>query len=93
MRGPVVPGANGALRCLRTPFANLPISTGATERERVLSDTEIAEVWAAADRLAYPFGPFFKLATLTLQRREKVAGMRWSEIAHDMKHWTLPGSR
>jgi len=75
------------------PFANLPISAGASERERVLSDTEIAEVWAAADRLSYPFGPFFKLAILTLQRREEVAGMRWSEIAHDMKHWTLPGSR
>ena len=29
------------------PFANLPISTGTTERERVLSDTEIAEAWAA----------------------------------------------
>jgi hypothetical protein len=54
------------------PFANLPISAGTTERERVLSDAEIAEVWAAADRLAYPFGPFFKLAILTLQRREEV---------------------
>jgi integrase len=75
------------------PFANLPISAGATERERVLSDTEIAEVWAATDGLAYPFGPFFKLAMLTLQRREEVAGMRWSEIAHDMNLWTLPGSR
>ncbi|HWZ69544.1 MAG TPA: tyrosine-type recombinase/integrase [Stellaceae bacterium] len=75
------------------PFANLPISAGTTERERVLSDTEVAEVWAAADRLAYPFGPFFKLAILTLQRREEVAGMRWSEVADDMSHWTLPGSR
>jgi len=75
------------------PFANLPISGGTTERERVLSDTEIAEVWAAADRLAYPFGPFFKLAILTLQRREEVAGMRWSEVADDLSHWTLPGSR
>jgi integrase len=75
------------------PFADLPISAGDTDRERVLSDSEIAEVWAAADTLAYPFGPFFKLAILTLQRREEVAGMRWSEIADDMSHWTLPGSR
>jgi integrase len=75
------------------PFADLPVSAGATERERVLSETEIAEVWAAADTLAYPFGPFFKLAILTLQRREEVAGMRWSEIADDMSRWTLPGSR
>jgi integrase len=75
------------------PFADLPISAGTTERERVLSDTEIAEAWTAADRLSYPFGPFFKLAILTLQRREEVAGMRWSEIADDMSRWTLPGSR
>ncbi len=75
------------------PFAELPISAGATERERVLSDTETAEVWAAADTLGYPFGPFYKLMILTLQRREEVAGMRWSEIADDMSRWTLPGSR
>jgi integrase len=76
------------------PFAELPISAGDTERERVLSDTETAEVWAAADTLAYPFGPFFKLAMLTLQRREEVAGMRWSEIDDDdLGRWTLPGSR
>jgi integrase len=75
------------------PFAELPISAGATERERVLSDAEIAEVWAAANTIAYPFGPFFKLAILTLQRREEVAALRWSEISDDMIRWTLPGSR
>jgi len=75
------------------PFQGLPISTSTAVRERVLSDGEIAEVWAAADRLSYPFGPFYKLAILTLQRREEVAGMRWSEIADDMSRWTLPGSR
>ena len=75
------------------PFAELPISAGATERERVLSDAEIAEVWAAADTFSYPFGPFYKLLILTLQRREEVAGMRWSEISHDLTRWTLPGVR
>jgi integrase len=75
------------------PFAELPIAAGATERERVLSDTEIREVWAAADKLDYPFGPFYKLMILTLQRREEVAGMRWSEISNDMTRWELPGQR
>jgi integrase len=75
------------------PFAELPISAGATERERTLSDTEIREVWAAVDKLGYPFGPFYKLMILTLQRREEVAGMRWSEIADDMTRWELPGQR
>jgi hypothetical protein len=64
---------------------------GAPERSRTLSDIEIAEAWGAAGTLAYPFGPFFKLAIRTLQRREEVAGTRWSEIAEDMVRWTLPG--
>jgi integrase len=75
------------------PFAELPIAVGASERERVLSDDEVAEVWRAANTLRYPFGAFFKLAILTLQRRDEVAGMRWSEISDDMIRWTLPGSR
>jgi integrase len=75
------------------PFHGLPIATGATARERVLSDTELAEVWASADTLGYPFGPFFKIAMLTMQRRAEVAGMRWSEIAADLSQWTLDGSR
>jgi integrase len=75
------------------PFAQLPIAACATERERVLSDAEIVEIWAATDKLGYPFGPFYKLMTLTLQRRDEVAGMRWSEIDLDRRMWTLPGAR
>jgi integrase len=75
------------------PFAELPIAAGATERERALSDDEIREVWAAAGGLGYPFGPFYRLLILTLQRRGEVAGMRWSELAGDLSLWTLPGQR
>jgi integrase len=75
------------------PFAELPIAVGASERERVLGDDEVAEVWRAANTLSYPFGAFYKLAILTLQRRDEVAGMRWSEISDGMIRWTLPGSR
>jgi integrase len=75
------------------PFAELPIAAGGTERERALSDAEIAEVWASAGTLDYPFGPFYKLLILTLQRRDQVAGMRWSEISEDTSRWTLPGAR
>jgi integrase len=75
------------------PFQNLPISTSARQRDRVLTNSELAEVWVAAQSLGYPFGPFFQLAILTLQRREEVAAMRWSEISDDMSQWTIPGSR
>jgi integrase len=75
------------------PFQSLPIATGSAARERILSDGELAEAWAAAGTLGYPWGPFFQLAILTLQRREEVAGMRWSELNHEKCIWTIPGTR
>jgi integrase len=75
------------------PFAELPISAATSERDRALNNAEIAQVWAATDTLGYPFGPFYKLLILTLQRRDEVAGMRWSEISNEMEQWTLPGAR
>jgi integrase len=73
------------------PFARLPVAAVAKQRERVLSDDEMADLWAATDALGYPFGPFYKLLILTLQRREMVAAMRWSEIEGDT--WRIPGPR
>ena len=75
------------------PFQGLPISASSESRDRVLNDVELAEVWTAAATLPYPFGPFFQLAALTLQRRDEVAGMRWSEISDDFETWRIPGSR
>jgi integrase len=76
------------------PFAGLPtIGTPVVESERVLDDDELRAVWVATDALLYPFGPFYKLAILTLQRREQVAAMRWSEINLNKRLWTIPGSR
>jgi integrase len=75
------------------PFQGLPISPGVTPRERVLDDDELAQVWEAAGTLGYPWRPFFRLATMTLQRREEVAGMRWSEINVEKRLWTIPAAR
>lgn len=75
------------------PFASLPISAGATERERVLTDEEIGRVWKATTSMPYPWGPLFRLLFLTLARREEVAGMRWSELSPDLGTWTIPSTR
>jgi integrase len=75
------------------PFADLPVSAGATERDRVLTDAELAAIWQATDKLGAPFSPLVKVLTLTLQRREEVAGMRWSELPSDLSHWKIPGRR
>jgi integrase len=75
------------------PLLGLPIAVSAAERDRVLIDVELAEVWAAANQMTYPWGPFFRMAILTLQRREEVAGMRWSELSSDCTMWVLPAAR
>jgi integrase len=75
------------------PFQGLPISSVARARERVLSDKELSVVWSATEALGYPFGQYYKLLILTLQRREEVAGMGWSEIDLDKRLWTIPGPR
>lgn len=80
-------------RVPQNPFAGVPVPTGATERDRVLTDGETAEIVAAATSLPYPFGPFYRVALLTLQRREDVAAMRWSELSADFSLWTIPAAR
>jgi integrase len=62
-------------------------------RDRVLSDEELALVWRAAGELGEPFGPFVRLLILTAQRRDEVAGMRWSEVDLARQLWTLPRER
>ena len=51
-----------------------------TKRKRVLSDAEIRLVWRATEKIAYPFGPLYRLALLLGLRRDEIAGLLWSEI-------------
>jgi integrase len=61
-----------------------------TARDRALSDDEIRLFWIACDRLAWPFGPMFKLLLLTAQRRDEVGWLEWSEIDVAKRMWTMP---
>jgi integrase len=63
----------------------------ARARQRVLTDSEIAKVWAAAE--GYPAGPFIRLLILTGARRAEVAQMTWDEVNLDSALWTLAGAR
>ncbi|AWK85914.1 tyrosine-type recombinase/integrase [Azospirillum thermophilum] len=80
-------------RLAANPFQGLPIPAAITARDRVLSDEEVGAIYEAAGTLGYPFAPLVRLLLLTAQRRDEVAGMRWSEISDDMTVWTLPGDR
>ncbi len=73
-----------------TPVARVAAPGRETQRERVLSDDEIKAIWEACEALGYPFGPLVRLLLVTAQRREEVAGMRWSDIDLEAALWTLP---
>jgi integrase len=75
------------------PFAQLPLPTTITKRDRVLSDEEAAAIWRAASDAARPYGAIVRLLMLTGQRRDEVAGMTWAEISEDLMTWTMPGTR
>jgi len=45
-----------------SPLHGMPITGGTGERDRVLADAELAEVWAAANKIIYPWGPVLRLA-------------------------------
>jgi integrase len=67
--------------------------TSERARDRVLSDIELAAIWHGADALGYPFCPFVCLLILSGQRRDEVAGMRWTELDEEKRLWTIPAER
>ncbi len=64
-------------------MADLPKPGTAVERDRVLSDAELAAVWKAAAEIGWPYGPALQLLALTGARREEIGALRWSEIHGD----------
>ena len=63
------------------------------ERERVLSDDEIRDVWTAADCVTEPdcFAAYVKTLLLTATRRSETADMATTELEGDL--WTIPAAR
>jgi integrase len=62
-------------------------------RDRVLSDDEIRDLWAALDRGRLPpcYPRFIRALLLTGQRRNEVARAEWREIGSGI--WTIPAAR
>ena len=72
-----------------TPAALVEAPGEETARARVLTSDEIRVIWACAEDTAYPFGPFFRFALVTGQRREEVARMEWDQLDLNGRTWTL----
>ncbi len=60
-------------------------------RDRVLSDSEIAEIWKASGDNDY--GRIVRLALLTGARRDEIGGLRFSEIDLERDIIALPAER
>ncbi len=76
-----------------SPCAGVKPPTAERSRDRVLTDQELRAVWQAADKIGGTFGALVWLLILTGQRRDEVAGMRWSEIDLEGRRWTLAPAR
>ncbi|GBU16807.1 MULTISPECIES: site-specific integrase [Methylobacterium] len=83
--------AIGAGRVETNPVIGVNKVVEERSREHVISDADLFAIWqAAGDADA---GRITKLLLLTGQRRNEVAGMRWSELDLKGAVWTIPGER
>lgn len=73
------------------PLLNAELPGSEVSRDRVLTDTELASVWKAADKIAAPYGVAVRLLILTGARREEIGRLRWDEIKDNAIH--LEGER
>lgn len=75
------------------PAIDLSPPAKETPCDRVLNIEEAQILYNYANKLGYPFGPYFQLLFLTGQRRNEVAKMKWSEINFETSMWVIPASR
>jgi integrase len=76
-----------------SPATSLPKPAVEISRDRVLSMTELHAVWHTADQMGFPFGRIVQILILTAQRRDEVAGMRWSELDLERDRWVISKDR
>lgn len=76
-----------------SPAEKLSKPTAEKSRDRVLSESEIIEIWNACESEGYPYGTLVQILLLTGQRRNEVSKMQWHEVDFDRNIWTLPRER
>jgi integrase len=76
-----------------SPLAGMKAPKACPSRRRVLGHEELICLWQATGQASWPWGPFVRLLLLTMQRRQEVAEMDWSEIDLEARTWTLPAER
>ena len=73
------------------PAGRIKKTVGRTSRDRVLTDAEIAALWAELDRRQEdPLSWAMKLVLVTAQRRGSVITACWTDIDVEQRLWTIP---
>jgi integrase len=73
------------------PAAGIKRVSVTTNRDRVLSEAELREVWQAC--LDDDYGRIVKLLVLTGQRKTEIGDLVWTEINEAQRQIELPGTR
>jgi integrase len=76
-----------------SPARDVKARGKAKERDRILSDDEIAIFWRVCDALGFPYGAIGKLLLLTATRLSETAQLPWDELNIDFRVWALPSER
>ncbi|MCP1469685.1 integrase [Sphingobium sp. OAS761] len=76
-----------------SPIAGMKAPKAVPSRKRVLSPEELVCLWLASGELSDIFRPIVRLLILTLQRRDEVASLNWSELDLENAIWELPAER
>lgn len=76
----------------KAPTASVERPADLVERDRWLTDRELALVLTKVEAMGYPFAPLIKLLALTGQRRMEVGSMHWNHIDIDKGEWHIPAA-
>lgn len=74
------------------PVATVPDGYASQERDRVLTDAELAALWHATGELGR-YGDIVRLLMLTACRSTEIGGMAWRELDLDAGLFHLPAER
>lgn len=75
-----------------SPIASMKPPGAPKPRERVLSETELAEVFRTSQSHPVPFGPIVALSVVTGMRRNEVASLEWDWIDQEGRLISLPSA-
>jgi integrase len=85
--------ARGKRLVAANPCTGLDRPAEERSRDHVLDEAGLQKVWLAAGEVGHPYAGIVRLLVLTGQRRNEIAGLRWSEIDLEERVIRLPGAR